>query len=90
MVPSIATAPILVLVGVYMMSPVLKISWKEMDNAIPAFLAMVLIPLTFSISQGIIWGFLSWTLLKVVLRKWNDITLMLIIIDVMAIGLLFQ
>ncbi|SIR26689.1 MULTISPECIES: NCS2 family permease [Pontibacter] len=65
MIPAIATAPALVLVGAFMVRPVVKINWLKMDEAIPAFLAMVLIPFTYSISQGIIWGFLSWAVLKV-------------------------
>jgi AGZA family xanthine/uracil permease-like MFS transporter len=84
-VPSIATAPALVLVGVFMMKPVLKINWTQFDDAIPAFLALVLIPLTYSITQGIIWGFLSWTGIKLAIGKKQDITPMLLIIDAFAI-----
>ncbi|GAB4179028.1 MAG: NCS2 family permease [Calditrichia bacterium] len=84
-VPALATAPALVLVGVFMMKPVTKINWTNFDDAIPAFLAMILIPTTYSITQGIVWGFLSWTIIKLVLRKWDEISVMLIIIDVLAI-----
>ena len=84
-VPEIATAPALVLVGVFMMKPVQKINWSQFDDAIPAFLAMFLIPLTYSITQGIIWGFLSFTLIKLFTGKANEIKPMLYIIDVFAI-----
>lgn len=84
-VPGIATATSLVLVGVFMMKPVVKINWDKMDDAIPAFFAMILIPLTYSITQGIIWGFISWTVIKVVTGKFNEISVMLIIIDIIAI-----
>ncbi|MCJ7773182.1 MAG: NCS2 family permease, partial [Desulfobacterales bacterium] len=84
-VPAIATAPSLVLVGVFMIKPVLKIEWESFDNAIPAFLSIILIPLTFSITQGIIWGFLSWTFIKLLTGKKEDITLTLIIIDFFAV-----
>ena len=84
-VPAIATAPALVLVGVFMMSPVTKINWVQMDDAIPAFLAMVLIPFTYSITQGIIWGFLSWTVLKFVSGKKEAVSPALLIIDAFAI-----
>ncbi len=84
-VPAIATAPALVLVGVFMMKPVRKINWDIYEEAIPAFLAMILIPLTYSITQGIIWGFLSWTLLKVFRGKGREISPMLWIIDVFSI-----
>jgi len=83
-VPSIATAPALVLVGVFMMKPVQQIHWVKFDDAIPAFLAMVLIPLTYSITQGIIWGFLSWTVIKLAVGKRDEVSPMLLAIDVFA------
>jgi len=85
MVPSLATAPALVLVGVFMMKPVTKINWGNFDDSIPAFLAMILIPLTYSITQGIVWGFLSWTFIKLLTGKARDITPALIVIDLFAI-----
>jgi AGZA family xanthine/uracil permease-like MFS transporter len=84
-IPSIATAPALVLVGVFMMKPVVRINWNDLSEAFPAFLAMVLIPFTYSITQGIIWGFLSWTALKLLSGRARDISLALIIIDIFAI-----
>jgi len=84
-VPAIATAPALVLVGVFMIKPVIKINWAHYDNAIPAFLAMFLIPMTYSITQGIIWGFLSWTVIKLLVGKREDITPTLLVIDMLAI-----
>lgn len=87
-IPSIATAPTLVLVGVFMAKPITKINWSQFDDAIPAFLAMILIPLTYSITQGIIWGFLSWTVIKFSVGKRDEITPMLLIIDLFAIAAL--
>jgi AGZA family xanthine/uracil permease-like MFS transporter len=84
-IPSIATAPALILVGVFMMKPVSKINWTKFDDSIPAFLALILIPLTYSITQGIIWGFLSWTIIKLVTGKREEVTPMLLIIDLFAI-----
>ena len=84
-VPAIATAPALVLVGVFMMRPVTRIRWTELDEAIPAFLAMILIPFTYSITQGIIWGFLSWTVLKLATGKRGDVSPALLIIDAFAL-----
>ncbi len=84
-IPSVATAPVLVLVGVFMMKPVADLDWKNMEEAIPAFLALVLIPLTYSITQGIVWGFLSYTIIKVLVGKAREIHWMLYIIDAFAI-----
>lgn len=88
MVPSIATAPALVLVGVFMIIPITKINWSDYTESIPAFLAIVLIPFTYSITNGIIWGFLSWTILKLISRKYREISPTLIVIDILAILLL--
>ncbi len=56
MFPVYTTAPILVIVGLFMMAPITKINWIDLDIALPSFLAMILIPLTFSITQGMIAG----------------------------------
>lgn len=88
-IPAIATAPALIMVGVLMMKPVTKINWDKLDDAIPAFMAMVLIPLSYSITQGIIWGFLSWTIIKVLNGKAKEVSWMLIIIDVFALWAIY-
>ncbi len=85
MIPAIATAPALVLVGVFMMKPVLKINWDKYDDAIPALFGMILIPLTSSITQGIIWSFITWTIIKIATGKREDVNWMLIVIDVLAV-----
>jgi AGZA family xanthine/uracil permease-like MFS transporter len=87
-IPAIATAPALVLVGVFMMRPVTKINWTELSEAIPAFIAMVLIPFTYSITQGIIWGFLSWTVLQLAMGRARQISPALWLIDLFAVAAL--
>jgi AGZA family xanthine/uracil permease-like MFS transporter len=84
-VPAVATAPVLVLVGVFMMGPVLEIRWKRLDDAIPAFLSLILIPLTFSITQGILWGFLSWTAIKLAMGKTGEVSPTLLVIDCLGV-----
>ncbi len=81
----IANGPALVVVGVYMTAPVAAVEWRELDEAIPAFLAMFCIPVTYSITQGIIWGFLAWTLLKVALGRSREVPLALWCIDGFAV-----
>ncbi|GAB3724665.1 NCS2 family permease [Spirosoma lituiforme] len=84
-IPSIATAPALVLVGAFMMKPITRIEWGQLDDALPAFLALVLIPFSYSITQGLIWGFLSWTVIKVAIGKSREVSLGLWIIDVFCL-----
>jgi len=84
-IPQVATAPILVVVGVFMMATVAKLDWKKYEDSIPAFMALVLIPLTYSITQGILWGFIIYTLIKLIIGKGKDVTITLYIIDIIAI-----
>jgi AGZA family xanthine/uracil permease-like MFS transporter len=84
-IPAVATAPVLVLVGVFMVNPLMKISWNDFEEAIPAFLALILIPLTYSITQGIVWGFLGYTIIKVLRGKSGEISPTLWVIDVFAV-----
>ena len=84
-IPVVATAPILVLVGLFMIVPLMKIKWSDFEDSLPAFLSLILIPLTYSITQGIVWGFISYTIIKVLLGKSKDIPLTLWIIDIFAI-----
>jgi AGZA family xanthine/uracil permease-like MFS transporter len=58
-VPAFATAPVLVLVGAFMFRSVSLIPKDKIEESVPPFLTVILIPLTFSITQGILWGFLS-------------------------------
>jgi AGZA family xanthine/uracil permease-like MFS transporter len=83
--PGVATAPILVLVGIFMIKPLRRVEWGDFEEAIPAFLALILIPLTYSITQGIIWGFISYTLIKLVRGKGKEIHPALYVIDAFAI-----
>ena len=59
MVPPYATAAVLILVGAAMFRSVTQISFSKIEEGVPAFLTLILIPLTFSITQGILWGFIS-------------------------------
>jgi AGZA family xanthine/uracil permease-like MFS transporter len=68
-IPSEAAVPALVLVGFLMMQQVRGIDWNDLEIAIPAFLTIVLMPFTYSISVGIGAGFLAYVLLKVVRGK---------------------
>ena len=58
-VPEIATAPVLVMVGVMMMGESAKIPWENMNDALPAFLTIILMPLTYSITNGMIFGLVT-------------------------------
>ncbi len=69
MVPAAATAPALILVGSLMLSTIAEIRWRDPLVAVPAFLTLVLIPLTYSIANGLGFGVISWAILHVVTGK---------------------
>jgi adenine/guanine/hypoxanthine permease len=85
LVPSVASSIALVLVGTFMLSPINKINWKDLSEGIPCFLALVLIPFTFSITQGIVFGLLAWTVLKFFSNKKSEISWVLIVINFLSL-----
>ena len=72
-VPGYATAAVLVLVGVSMFQVVSTIDFSRLEDALPAFLTLVLIPLTLSITQGILWGFLLHAVLYAVVGRAKEV-----------------
>ncbi|ETI69760.1 NCS2 family permease [Neobacillus vireti] len=70
---SAITAPALIIVGSLMMGSISKIRWDKLEEAFPAFLIILSMPLTSSISTGIALGFISYPLLKVVKGKWREV-----------------
>lgn len=73
-VPSSATAPALIIVGVLMMSSFAEINWGDFEEAAPCFLAAVMMPFSYSITTGIATGFIVYTIIKVVKGKYKEVT----------------
>jgi AGZA family xanthine/uracil permease-like MFS transporter len=73
-IPDAATAPALIVVGSMMVSVVGEIAWHDPEVAIPAFLTMMTIPLTFSIANGLAFGFTAYTLMKVLRGKFHQVS----------------
>jgi len=74
-IPANAIYPVLVVVGVLMFSELKKINFDDPAIAIASFLIVLMMPLTFSITKGLAFGFLSYFIIKVILRQWRDITI---------------
>jgi AGZA family xanthine/uracil permease-like MFS transporter len=87
-VPAVATAPALIVVGFLMLIVVKVMNWEDMTIAIPAFLTIVTIPLTFSITNGIGIGFISYVIVKALSGKLKDIHPLMYIVA-LAFGLYF-
>ena len=88
MVPAYATAPVLVLVGASMFKSVNQIDFRKIEEGLPAFLTIILIPLTFSITQGILWGFISHVGLYLLTGRRREIHPVMFVLALVAIGLL--
>jgi AGZA family xanthine/uracil permease-like MFS transporter len=74
MIPGAATAPALIVVGFLMMQAVTEINFKDPTEGIPAFLAIVMMPFAYSIAEGIVYGLLSYVVLKACTLKFKDIS----------------
>jgi AGZA family xanthine/uracil permease-like MFS transporter len=74
LIPGAATAPALIFVGFLMIQPVVTIDFTDPTEGIPAFLAIVMMPFAYSIADGIVYGIISYVILKAATRKFNDIT----------------
>jgi adenine/guanine/hypoxanthine permease len=84
-IPPIATAPALVIVGALMIGAVTSIKWEDMTEAIPAFLTMLAMPLTFSIANGLALGFIFYPLLKVLTGRWREVSPLVYVLAVLFV-----
>lgn len=88
LVPSVATAPVLVVVGLFMMTALRDMDWSDYENVVPAFVALIAIPFTYSITTGIVLGFIVYVLMKVLTGKLADVPLVLWVIFALSVVLL--
>lgn len=84
-IPSAATAPALVLVGIMMMEPVTKIKFDNFSESIPAFICIITMPLTYSISNGILIGMITYVILNMICGNFKRITAVMYILTVLFI-----
>lgn len=83
MIPGAATAPALFLVGLFMLTPILKLNFKDFSESIPAFFTIIMMPLTYSIAEGIAFGMLSYVILKVLTGKFKDLSPVMYVLAVL-------
>ena len=84
-VPTAATAPILIIVGIMMLASLKNIHWDDMAEAVPAFFTSIFMGFSYSITQGIAVGFLTYTLTKIVKGQAKDVHVMIWILDALFI-----
>jgi len=84
-IPGYATAPALILVGALMTQSIAFIEWSDFSEAVPAFITMLATPLTFSIATGLSLGLISYTVVKIGIGKFREITVLIWILTVLFI-----
>ncbi len=84
-IPSAATAPVLILVGLFMMSPIKLIDFDRFSESIPAFICVIMMPLTYSISDGILLGMISYVIINMLSGKFKKITPTMYILAILFI-----
>lgn len=78
-------SPALIIVGILMMSNVVKIKWDDYTESIPAFLTMIIMSFSFSITEGISFGFIFYTILKLVTGRYKEVPLLVTVFSVLFI-----
>ncbi|MBE6226375.1 MAG: NCS2 family permease [Bacteroidales bacterium] len=84
-IPSAATAPILIIVGLFMMSSVKEIPFEDYAESIPAFIAMIMMPLTYSIAEGVLLGMISYVVINFLCGNYKRLTPSMYIIAILFI-----
>lgn len=84
-IPSFATAPVLILVGLLMMEPITKVNFADFTEGLPVFLTLILTLLTYSITDGLAFGFISYVLIKLFTGKSKEIPKPMYIIAILFV-----
>ena len=79
-IPGAATAPALIIIGLFMISPISKVELDNYIDSIPVFLTIVVMPLAFSISEGISFGIISYVMVRLFTGKWKEVPIVLYIL----------
>ena len=85
LVPGAATAPALVLVGLFMLSPIKEVNLEDYTEAIPAFVTLLFMPLTYSIAEGLVFGILAYILIKALAGKFKEISVVTWIVGILFV-----
>lgn len=85
LIPAAATAPALVIVGLFMMSPIKQIDFEDYTESIPAFLTIIMMPFSGSIAEGIVFGMISYVVLKAVTGRFKEVSWTMTIISILFV-----
>lgn len=86
-IPSAATAPALIIVGILMLKAAARIDWSDFEVAMPCFLTIAMMPFGYSITDGIGFGFISWVVLKVFRGKAKEVPVLMYLLSVLFVAM---
>ena len=86
-VPPYATSVVLLMVGAFMFRSVSEIKLEHLEDTLPAFVTIILIPLTFSIAQGILWGFISHAAFYLIAGRAREVSPVMYVLALISVGL---
>ena len=84
-IPAAATTPALVIVGLLMMEPIKNIPWDDYSESLPAFICLISMPLTYSISNGILLGMIAYVLMNIITGKRSKVSWTMVILAIMFV-----
>ena len=84
-IPAAATAPVLIVVGLFMLMCIKAINFEDITEGIPAFLTIIMMPFTYSIGVGIEWGLVSYVVVKILAGRQKDISLIMYVLALIFI-----
>ncbi|MCW9698056.1 NCS2 family permease [Avibacterium sp. 20-129] len=85
-VPAYATAGALVYVGILMASSLIRVQWEDLTEATPAFITAAMMPFTYSITEGIAFGFISYCVMKVCTGRWKEVNAPVFVVSLLFIA----
>lgn len=88
-IPAFATAPALIIVGVLMLDSIVKVNFSDMTEALPAFMTLVMMPFASSISEGIIFGGITYVVIKVLTGKSKEVSVLMYVLAILFMIKLF-
>jgi AGZA family xanthine/uracil permease-like MFS transporter len=86
LIPGAATAPPLIFTGVLMLGSVTGLNFREIDVSLPVFITILMIPMSYSISTGLAWGFLSYTVVKLFMGKLKEISITTLVLSLIFLA----
>lgn len=85
LIPVAATSAVLIIVGLFMIASINQIDFTDYKDSLPAFITIIFIPFTYSVSEGILYGFLSYVIIRLLVGRYRDISMVMYLLSIIFI-----